>query len=709
MRICFVSTEVAPVRGGGIGTYVAEAGRALTARGHEVWLLTPDLGGAQVDGFARVIAVPTDSGSRHFLHGGRGFQYAVAVHETLRTCGVAFDYIEFADYGAEGLIAIREQNLFRSHGDAVLAVMLHTPAYECYQQNSQLHRASEDEWQTFQLENEMLRDAPFLQAPSAALRDLICARLQRPAHSVPLVRLPLVLPPPAAPAKAVSKLADLEFVYFGRIEPRKGVANLIEAFRHLPELRLRLIGADTPFSPYGKSLRTWLERRLPSNVRFEGPLPRPELLRHLADPKVVCILPSRFENWPNACLEAMALGRIVIGSQHGGMAEMIEPGVSGFLTDGTDPEAIRRTITVDLAGRLGQLDRIGAAAAQRSRSLADPITYATRIEQLIAERRRPAVPAPTRLGAVSIVIPFFNDRDTVAEAVASALAQDHPDVEVLLVDDGSPLPDAEAILARCAESSPRVKVLRKPNGGLSSARNLGIGKARGDYVLMLDADNVLRPDYARVAATVLDQSPELGFVVPWAQQFDAATRDQLGIINPLQYTPNFALVMNRFGDAGACFRRATLVDHDLRYDEQLIAFEDWALWLDCAKRGIRGLSIPRVLYDYRVRQDSMMQVEARPNFRALIGLLIDRHLPADAATRELLWTLNQTWGNDADATQRSRESRGQWPLRYIVADKLQGAARKVPGLGKLCDWLGELLGGRLRKRYAARRGPAKKA
>ena len=98
--------------------------------------------------------------------------------------------------------------------------------------------------------------------------------------------------------------------------------------------------------------------------------------------------------------------------------------------------------------------------------------------------------------------------------------------------------------------------------------------------------------------------------------------------------------------------------------------------------------------ELRARQryaDLAVNPDVRETFRKRAGII--------KALREFLDDKGR-----ADETQRTRDARGRWPLRYIVADKLQGAARKLPGLGRLCDWLGGTLGGWLHKRYAARRG-----
>ena len=713
LRVCFVSREVGGVRGGGIGTYVAEAGRALTAAGHEVWLVTedPGLDAAQraaldaLPGFHRVLCIAPASTPRWF-HANAQYGHAVRVHEALAGCGVTFDYIEFADYHAEGLIALREQRLFRRFGTTVMAVNLHTPSYECYRWNEQLHLAGEYQWETFALEEQAIRDAPFLHAPSAAMRDAVCGRLGLATTGVAVVPYPMAAAA-AEPLHLPERAEQLQFLFLGRIEPRKGVIELLQAFARMPQLRLRLAGADTPFSPMGQSLRAWLERRAPANVTFLGAL-APAALQAELRRAHVCILPSRFENWPNACLEAMLAGRAVVGSRHGGMADMIEPQVSGLLVDGRDPADIVRVLAHELLPRWRELPALGAAARARATVLADPARYADTIARLVATRRQAAgVPAaPSAPARVSVVVPFHDDLATLDAAVDSAIAQDHSDLEILIVDDGSPSPEAPALLQRQRDKDPRVRTLTRPNGGLAAARNHGVEHATGALVLFLDADNVLCPDYARVAATVLAQEPELGFVVPHVRFVHRSTGAEHGIYNPLPFRRELALRMNRFGDAGACLRRRVFTELGIRYDERLVSFEDWALWLDLDRKGVRGLCIPRVLYHYLEHDDSMVHQHGWANLHASIGLMIADHLAVpDAAVRDQLLGLQQTWGvvaHEAELRQRSAGPARDAELQALH-DRLDAAYRDHAGTMAHRDDLARRCAALAAERDAARR------
>ena len=89
---------------------------------------------------------------------------------------------------------------------------------------------------------------------------------------------------------------------------------------------------------------------------------------------------------------------------------------------------------------------------------------------------------------VSIIVPIYNVEQYLDQCVSSVLSQSFRDFELILVDDGSP-DHCAAMCDDYAINDPRVQVLHKKNGGLSDARNAGLEKASGEYVLFLDADD----------------------------------------------------------------------------------------------------------------------------------------------------------------------------------------------------------------------------
>ena len=98
---------------------------------------------------------------------------------------------------------------------------------------------------------------------------------------------------------------------------------------------------------------------------------------------------------------------------------------------------------------------------------------------------------------VSIIVPVYKAEKYLHRCVDSILAQTFTDFELLLVDDGSP-DSSGTICDRYAAADPRVHVFHKPNGGVSSARNLGIDNARGEWITFVDADDFISPSYCNI-------------------------------------------------------------------------------------------------------------------------------------------------------------------------------------------------------------------
>jgi hypothetical protein len=113
------------------------------------------------------------------------------------------------------------------------------------------------------------------------------------------------------------------------------------------------------------------------------------------------------------------------------------------------------------------------------------------------------LPSPAAGDLVSVVIPCFEQAHFLGTAIESVLAQDHPDLELIVVDDGSP-----DNVGAVAGSYPGVRCLRQENGGLAAARNAGLAEARGEFVLFLDADDRLLPEAIARGLDELRGDPE---------------------------------------------------------------------------------------------------------------------------------------------------------------------------------------------------------
>ena len=110
---------------------------------------------------------------------------------------------------------------------------------------------------------------------------------------------------------------------------------------------------------------------------------------------------------------------------------------------------------------------------------------------------------------VSVIVPVYNSRDYLERCLESLVNQTLPDIEIVVVNDGSP-DDSQTIIDRYAEAYPdKIVSLSKENGGLSDARNFGIARATGEYIGFVDSDDFVDLDmyerlYDKAASTDSD-------------------------------------------------------------------------------------------------------------------------------------------------------------------------------------------------------------
>jgi glycogen(starch) synthase len=628
-RIVLSSRELFPFLGGGIGAYVAQTAQTL-APVADVTILTAswfaekyeelraagdprvDFGGAEL-AFVQV-PVPADHGEFYsHMH-----LYSHRVMERLRELfgDRGPDLIEFSDYLGEGFVptqARRAGDPFLA--DTTIAVRVHTTAEICNVLNGCLgsdfeSRISRD------LERRALREADVVVCSGGDIFGMY-ERYYGAENLAPprQIRYPMAWPE-AAPVAPTLDGGPLRMIYVGRCERRKGVQDLIDALTAFTaEWHLTILGGDTPTAPLGSSMRRTLELQAAGDQRitFVENVARAEVPGRMAEHDLV-VMPSRWECWPYVALEAFAAGMPVAATPVGGLREMIRAGVNGWLAAGTGTDAL-----MDLLGplvadpALVRQDRDRTALAAHLHDLADADASRDAYLALAAgDGRRELTPSPAGAAAaglpplVSIVIPYHGMARYVEETVASACAQTHPRVEVIVVDDGS-FEAEDVVLAELATRYP-IRVVAQENRGLGGARNFGIALSRGRYVLPLDADNVLEPTFAARGVALLEADPELAYVTSWSRYMD---EDGVPLPPPAEgYRPvgNWSTLVeerNVAGDGTAVVRRSVFDRH--RFSEDLTSFEDWALYRGLARAGRHGRVIPEMLWRYRVREQSMLR------------------------------------------------------------------------------------------------------
>ncbi|HUW18476.1 MAG TPA: glycosyltransferase family A protein [Sedimentisphaerales bacterium] len=230
---------------------------------------------------------------------------------------------------------------------------------------------------------------------------------------------------------------------------------------------------------------------------------------------------------------------------------------------------------------------------------------------------------------VSVIIPTYNRSRLLRGALASVLNQSIADFEVLVVDDGSD-DDTASVIQRISDK--RVRYFRKDNGGLSSARNFGLTNCTGEYVALLDDDDLFPPDYLKTMVEQLDQKPEYGMAYslfrdtyPDGKQADGFLRDRYmsGWL-----TKDFFGRMPTILPSATLYRTAVLAG--FFFDEFLKDTEDLDFLVRLSAR-TPFLCVPQVSVTRRVMSDSMARIAA-DNLSPNVALILERfyfHLGGD--------------------------------------------------------------------------------
>lgn len=350
MKICFVHRHYPPEGRGGICSYISTLARGLAADGHAVHIVArAETGGDRVewDGSVTVhrlaALAPSGWGTRileGFGHAARmcsgvfvnrllaARRIAAKLEELIRAREI--ELIEGAEWEAELIWRLRHRR-----DDIPTMVKLHGPMEIVREANN----LPDD--RAFRClagwEREQTRLADCVSSPSRHLADEMARRWGLDREGIEVIPYPIdaSLFSPGSN----DKMSDPPVILFvGRIERNKGADVLFDAIprvvSHHPAIKFRFVGADTLSGQEGRSYSKELMSRLPdhchSNIEWVGPKPRAELATEYRGARVFCI-PSRFDNFPNTCLEAMACGAAVVGSDAGGIREMIAADDAGIL------------------------------------------------------------------------------------------------------------------------------------------------------------------------------------------------------------------------------------------------------------------------------------------------------------------------------------------------------------------------------------------
>lgn len=218
---------------------------------------------------------------------------------------------------------------------------------------------------------------------------------------------------------------------------------------------------------------------------------------------------------------------------------------------------------------------------------------------------------------ISVLIPTYNTREEyLREAIESVLRQTFADFEFIILDDCSPDPNVEKVVKSYADS--RIRFYKnEQNIGISKTRNKLIELARGEYLAVMDHDDVSLPERFEKEAAYLDTHPDVGLVSCKAEKFPHG-----GLTKNPENDKDIKLAMMRscpITHSACMIRKSVLVDNNIRYEEEFSPSEDYALYVRLMKV-TKFHNLPEVLFRYRWHTTNTSITQADKMERATFAL-----------------------------------------------------------------------------------------
>jgi len=199
---------------------------------------------------------------------------------------------------------------------------------------------------------------------------------------------------------------------------------------------------------------------------------------------------------------------------------------------------------------------------------------------------------------VSIIIPCYNQAQYLEEAVQSAIDQTYPDMEIIIVNDGSPDNTQEVAEELQKKYSEKIKIISQKNSGVSEARNNGIRNASGNYIIALDADDKLHKTMVEKSIKTLKQY-DADIVYGGYQGFGIS--DRVNMWTPFEQTyPLYAMPCAQLALTKKKVWKVT-GGYNTNMKE---GYEDWEYWVNAYKHNMKFVHIPEKLYFYRIKEES---------------------------------------------------------------------------------------------------------
>lgn len=246
------------------------------------------------------------------------------------------------------------------------------------------------------------------------------------------------------------------------------------------------------------------------------------------------------------------------------------------------------------------------------------------------------------LPKVSVIIPCYNQSVYVGDAIESALGQTYPNVEIICIDDCS-TDNSSNIIRSYAEKYKNISFIQlDKNKGVCLARNTAINSCNGEYILPLDADDIIDKTYVEKAVEIMEENPEVGIVYCDARIF--------GVKNKKWKLPEFNknnIIFQNCIFNSAMFRKKDFISCGGYKENMNCGCEDWDFWLSMVEKDVKVYKIEEDLFFYRkIKKESRTDLTQNSQ-NEILKNLFNNHIN--------LYINNEEFYNRVFSVQKNRQ------------------------------------------------------
>ncbi|GAN33099.1 MAG: glycosyltransferase [Candidatus Brocadia sp. AMX2] len=658
MKHLIVCSEYPPAPGGGIGTYGVHIARLLAEKGETVHVIGKFYEGSnrqteeQCNGRLIIHRLPYMNCKSFMTHESNSlikfkkvnhlfkwslhsqsfsWQASLLTEKLIEQEGI--DIIESQDYEAPlYFFQLRRAMGLGPKRRPPCFIHLHSPI-EFITQHNDWDIYSPSLLEIKRLEDFSITTADALLCPSRYLANQAEEHYGLQAGSIRVIPLPIGDNPILERNKDTWEYGKI--CYMGRLERRKGIIEWIDAAAGVahkyPDVHFEFIGANI-LATKNMSGEDFVMRRIPDELKtrfhFLGHQERSLLPQFLAKARIA-VVPSRWENFPYSCVEAMCSGLPVLASREGGMVEMIEDGKTGWLAKKTENNGLAEALERALETPPKKIAEMGSNASASIRQMCDNKKILERHldfrSQIVNQGPKQSLNLPVNLSwstrplyerqthkvlqnnsekGIAIVVTCFNTAQFLTECLQSIEQQTQKPAAVIIVDDRSTQNQALKTLAIAQQGG--WHVILKKNGDVTPAKNTGIEAIlnSGTKPLgfsFLNAHDRLKPNFIATCESILKRSPEVGLVSCWAQYIGVKDKILTNFCPsfPYQWLSNEAIpfgVVRTQSLREAGYFRSTISEE----------YDTWDLFNAVMAAGWAAATIPEILGELRQRKESTL-------------------------------------------------------------------------------------------------------